>query len=66
MGEEKKARLIKMGDYYINPSRIDGITPHAEIDTAIYIGGSDCPYILRMSTQDVVQRLRELGVEIAS
>ena len=66
MGEEKRARLIKVGEYYINPSRIDGVVEISETETEIYVGGCDTPYVLSQPIQEVVRRLRKLGVEIAS
>ena len=55
-------KLVKFDSCYINIDRIDGIAETVEAGedvTDIYVGGSETPFTVKMSLEDVVQKLIE-------
>ena len=57
-------RLVKIDGIYINPDRVDAVTPEyiqdvAIMGTAIFVGGSDVPYIVALDIEEVVKALTE-------
>lgn len=57
-------RLVKIDGAYFNPDRVDAVTRKyiqdvATMGTAIFLGGSDEPYIVDVDIEEVVKALTE-------
>lgn len=58
-------RLVEIDGVYFAPDRVDAVTRKyiqgvATMGTAIFIGGSDEPYIIDRSIEEVVKALTEV------
>lgn len=58
-------RLVKIGDVYINPERVDGICSEhvygGSYETKIYCGGADEGFAVKGTVGEVVKALMEAG-----